>query len=68
MDLTEPAPDTSTHTCPRCRTEVTETYYGPCGSCRSELRSTLGGERRDIEVADYVPKMNVTPNAVASKD
>ncbi len=28
----------------------------------------LGGEAREIEAVDYVPKMNVTPNAVALKD
>jgi hypothetical protein len=26
------------------------------------------GEARHVEVAEYVPKMNVTPNAVALKD
>ena len=26
------------------------------------------GEARQVEVAEYVPKMNVTPNAVALKD
>jgi hypothetical protein len=24
--------------------------------------------KRDVEVADYEPKMNVTPNAVATKE
>jgi len=28
----------------------------------------MGNEARDVEVAEYVPKMNVTPNAVAIKD
>ncbi len=28
----------------------------------------MGVEARDVEVAEYVPKMNVTPNAVALKD
>jgi hypothetical protein len=28
----------------------------------------LRGEARDIELAEYEPKMNVTPNAVALKD
>jgi hypothetical protein len=28
----------------------------------------MGIEARDIEVAEYEPKMNVTPNAVATKD
>jgi hypothetical protein len=54
-------------TCPRCRRDVTEAAYGPCTPCRAELRG-LGGEARDIVEADYVPKMNVTPNAVALKD
>ncbi len=55
-------------TCPRCRLEVAEELYGPCGSCRTTLRSVIGGEAREVEQQDYVPKMNVTPNAVASKD
>lgn len=55
-------------TCPRCRLDVTEELYGPCGSCRTTLRVVVGGEARDVETADYVPKMNVTPNAVATKD
>jgi hypothetical protein len=55
-------------TCPRCRLEVTELLYGPCASCRTTLRAVVGGEARDVEETDYVPKMNVTPNAVASKD
>ena len=68
MSLTEPAPETIEFACPRCATAVVEAYYGPCTSCRATLRATLGGEARDVAVADYVPKMNVTPNAVASKD
>ena len=55
-------------TCPRCRLEATEAFYGPCESCRTTLRSALGGEAREVEEQDYVPKMNVTPNAVATKD
>jgi hypothetical protein len=54
-------------TCPRCRRDVTEAGYGPCTACRGELRG-LGGEARDIVEEDYVPKMNVTPNAVALKE
>lgn len=57
-----------THTCPRCHNEVSSRFYGPCEACRSELRATLGGEAREIIVAEYEPKMNVTPNAVALKD
>lgn len=55
-------------TCPRCATEVSEEFYGPCSDCRAGLRAANLGEKRNVEVADYEPKMNVTPNAVASKE
>jgi hypothetical protein len=55
-------------TCPRCGTDVDERYYGPCTMCRADLRATLGGEARDVAAEAYEPKMNVTPNAVATKD
>jgi hypothetical protein len=55
-------------TCPRCSSVVTARLYGPCGSCRDELRAKYVIEGRVIELADYEPKMNVTPNAVALKD
>jgi predicted RNA-binding Zn-ribbon protein involved in translation (DUF1610 family) len=54
--------------CPRCGTEVTARFYGPCDDCRDQLRASLSGEGRDIGAAEYEPKMNVTPNAVATKD
>lgn len=54
--------------CPRCATPVRAAFYGPCDACRAALRAQLGGEQSELEVADYVPKMNVTPNAVALKD
>ena len=57
-----------TETCPRCRREVEVRFYGPCEACRAELRASLGGDARVIELAEYEPKMNVTPNAVATKD
>ena len=66
--LSEPVPDQLTFDCPRCGSGVQEPWYGPCATCRTQLRATLGGEAREIEAADYVPKMNVTPNAVATKD
>jgi hypothetical protein len=43
-------------------------FYGPCDECRTELRRTGRVEARVVEVAEYEPKMNVTPNAVATKD
>jgi hypothetical protein len=55
-------------TCPRCDGAVSERYYGPCGTCRAALVATLGGQAREVEVAAYEPKMNVTPNQIASKD
>jgi len=55
-------------TCPRCGSSVTEEFYGPCSSCFTDLRSKFQSEGRDVEVAEYEPKMNVTPNAVALKD
>ena len=54
--------------CPRCQAELSERFYGPCTSCRAELRQKFVGEGRIVEVAEYVPKINVTPNAVALKD
>lgn len=54
--------------CPRCGNTAVERFYGPCTSCRGELRAKYLSEGRVVEVAEYVPKMNVTPNAVALKD
>ncbi|HVX17943.1 MAG TPA: hypothetical protein VHA73_07910 [Acidimicrobiales bacterium] len=54
--------------CPRCGATATQRFPGPCDRCRSDLRATLGGEQHDVHVEAYEPKMNVTPNAVATKD
>jgi hypothetical protein len=54
--------------CPRCGTSVADEFYGPCEACRGELRAAFRAEGRIVEVAEYEPKMNVTPNAVALKD
>ena len=62
-----PEPDLEL-TCPRCKRSVVERFYGPCDACRSELRASLGNEASDVEAAEYEPKMNVVPNAIASKD
>jgi len=32
------------------------------------LRAVFQAERRVVQLAEYEPKMNVTPNAVALKD
>ncbi len=55
-------------TCPRCESSVEAAYYGPCEPCRGQLRDTYRSEGRVVEIAEYEPKMNVTPNAVALKD
>jgi len=57
-----------TFDCPRCGASVDDDLYGPCPSCRAQLRARYAGEARDVDVAEYEPKMNVTPNAVALKD
>ncbi len=54
--------------CPRCDVEVTAAFYGPCEDCRGELRASVAGVSRDIGAQEYEPKMNVTPNAVATKE
>lgn len=54
--------------CPRCSTPTASVYYGPCERCRDELRATVAGEAGAVEAPEYEPKMNVTPNAVATKD
>jgi hypothetical protein len=54
--------------CLRCGAETSLAFAGPCPSCTDELRTTMSTEAREVEGAEYVPKMNVTPNAVALKD
>ena len=55
-------------TCPRCGRDVDERFYGPCATCRDDLRAAFVNEARVVDVAEYEPKINVTPNAVALKD
>lgn len=57
-----------TVTCPRCGGQGEQRFYGPCDGCRAELRAAYQPEGRVIEVAEYEPKVNVTANAVATKD
>jgi hypothetical protein len=42
-------------------------FAGPCAKCTAELRAKFDVVAKDIDT-EYVPKMNVTPNAVALKD
>ena len=66
--LADPVPETQSYDCPRCGVHAVEPWYGPCTDCRTQLRAEQGGDAREVAAADYVPKMNVTPNAVATKD
>lgn len=68
MDRTDAPADPLSFACPRCGAEASARYYGPCEACRDALRAAMAREARAADVADYVPKMNVTPNAVATKD
>ncbi len=54
--------------CPRCQSAAVDDFYGPCEACRTQLRDAFRSEGRAVDVAEYEPKMNVTPNAVALKD
>lgn len=62
------APDVLSFVCPRCQAAVDDRFYGPCQSCRAELRQTLGNEARDVERTAFEPAMHVTPNSVAIKE
>jgi hypothetical protein len=53
--------------CLRCGREVSLPFAGPCPECTEQLRATMANEAREVD-SGYVPKMNVTPNAVALKD
>ena len=54
--------------CPRCGGTASAAYYGPCPDCRRLLRASFGKVASPLVAAEYEPKMNVTPNAVALKD
>jgi hypothetical protein len=53
--------------CMRCGRTEPMRFYGICADCRGQLHDAFARQARTIEVEEYVPKMNVTPNAVALK-
>jgi hypothetical protein len=55
-------------TCMRCRKPAQMRFAGPCPDCVAELTVMFPGVARQVEAEEYVPKMNVTPNAVAVKE
>jgi len=54
-------------TCLRCGQTAPMRFAGPCAACTETLRASMRGDVQTVD-AEYVPKMNVTPNAVALKD
>jgi hypothetical protein len=54
--------------CLRCGAPTRLRFLGPCESCVAELDAKFDGKARAVDAHEYVPKMNVTPNAVALKD
>lgn len=54
--------------CPRCQAAVEEIFYGPCRNCVVTLRAGQQLNRTELAASEYEPKMNVTPNAVATKE
>ena len=55
--------------CPRCgRPDLVARYYGPCESCVIELGDAMRLVPREVAREAYVPKLNVVPNHVATKD
>jgi hypothetical protein len=53
--------------CLRCGEEAPMRFAGPCADCAATLRAEMHAAAQDV-ADEYVPKMNVTPNAVALKD
>ena len=63
-----PPPSTMQFFCPRCKSDVDQDFYSPCEDvCVPELRSQVRGEARRVASEDFEPKVNVTPNSVATK-
>lgn len=66
---------TTTFSCPRCATEATERFWGPCTACRQQLKDAAAaagsgsdGDAEQFEAGRFEPAMHVTPNHVATKD
>lgn len=65
VDLDAYPPETQP--CLRCGQPSPLRFAGPCEPCATELRATMRNEATRVDT-EYVPKMNVTVNAVALKD
>ena len=54
--------------CPRCGSQVSERFWGPCAQCRAELVELMRREAKEIETTRFEPAMHVVPNQIATKD
>ncbi len=55
-------------TCMRCGQPAEMRFAGACESCVAALALRFPGIARQVETEEYIPKVNVTANAVALKD
>lgn len=68
MDLTALDHSPMSVACIRCQEPVQLRFVGLCEPCRDALHEKFPGVARDVSAEEYVPKVNVTANAVALKD
>lgn len=55
--------------CPRCGVaSPASRFYGPCEGCVGELGATMRLAPREVGREVYIPKLNVVPNHVATKE
>jgi hypothetical protein len=54
--------------CLRCGTEAPMRFAGTCTACTAELREKFQAAEGRVVDTEYVPKVNVTANAIATKD
>ena len=66
--LSDGVPEILDFTCPRCHLPTSQRFYGPCDGCIGELKIAQNLNKQEAQASEYIPKMNVTPNAVATKD
>lgn len=66
--LTDDVPELLDFVCPRCQLPASQRFYGPCDDCVEKLKVSQNLNKQAAAATEYIPKMNVTPNAVATKD
>ena len=68
LSAQDPAPETGSFTCPRYGEPAEARFYGPCPNCAGALQAKYQQSSNEVEAPEYEPKMNVTPNAIATKE